>query len=239
MENNNYVSFMLYQNNSKVKCFFVHGDTVGGSYYTPEDDAEFDGFGKFNDDVFNTIVDMSEELKENKPGEIKKYDRFKDGYIVKIFDSNSDWNEVKEAIKIFLNQDKECYDFDIFSTLLFDNWANLLKLKNAPVCLYDIIAILDNILNKIDFFQSNRVFLPLENIDELTDEQVKAHAESLMDISKRLEGIDLDGITLGESIVIDRAKRFYFTATVVRYLANSNDFDDDYRSLFCSIEEYE
>lgn len=238
MENDNYVSFILYQNNSKMKYFFVNGDIVGGSYDMLEDEDILDGLENFNEDIFNTIMDMAEQLKENKVGEIKKFDTFKDGYIVKIFDSNSDWNDVVEVIKKFLTQDIECYDFDIFGTLLFDNWSNLIKLKNAPVCLYDIIAILDNVLKKVDFFQSNRLFLPLENIDELTDEQVKAHAETLMDISKRLEDVDLDNITLGESIVIDRAKHFYFTITAIRYLANCYEFDD-YRKLFCSLEEYE
>lgn len=130
MKYKNYFMFALYQNNSKMECVLYDG---------------FMGFEKcsFHENdptIKDQVAEITDLLINRDDGDGIP---FKDGYIVKICDSHSDYKDFINNQLFFLNQGIQNYIFDIFEDFIMSTWRYLLKLKGAPSDLVTLIADID------------------------------------------------------------------------------------------------
>ncbi len=218
---NDYFSFIVYQddNEGRVLYYFTSPNITQTSYA----DEYADNIS--HDEFVEIGKDMIEELIDEKPGVIKEY---YDGHMSKIFDINSDWNDVSEAIRLLLNQDSDCYAFNTFESFVMGKWYFLLQLKNAPKTLLDLVGELDKLLVNTSFPMESRKYLfsTLIEVNPKDKKEFFIYLKILQKAAFLLEGYERFFISSDNDDVQSSVREMYFNAVMMYYIMNNYDIEE-------------
>lgn len=167
-----------------------------------------DGEDKFDsaEEVINIMSDGKNTVK------------YLNGTFIKIFDSNSDWNDVVNNIKKYLSGDSDDYKFSLAFGFVMQCWKDMLKIKNAPSNLFNLLVELKNIFINIDFLKEFREELIQDSCSKMSQSELLAFYNNLDKIRldlKQLEPFIINNYTDFSSYF----QHTYFCTTLMKLLS--------------------